>query len=96
MSKNYYLYVLLCADQTLYCGFTNDVKKRLATHQAGKGAKYTRVKKRHPLTLLYQECFDDKRSALKAEYAFKHLSRQQKEAYLIAHGVSPIKLAGRC
>ena len=54
MSKSYYIYVLYCADQTLYCGFTNDVKKRVATHQAGKCAKYTRVKKRHPLTLLYQ------------------------------------------
>lgn len=48
MSKPYYIYVLYCADQTLYCGFTDDVKKRVATHQAGKGAKYTRVKKRHP------------------------------------------------
>ena len=45
MSKPYYIYVLYCADQTLYCGFTDDVKKRVAAHQAGKGAKYTRVKK---------------------------------------------------
>ncbi len=95
MSKPYYIYVLYCADQTLYCGFTDDVKKRVAAHQAGKGAKYTRVKKRHPLTLLYQEEFADKSAALKAEYAFKHQSRRQKGAYLLAHGVSPEKLQGR-
>ena len=85
--KKYYFYVLLCADQTLYGGFTDDLQRRLATHNAGKGAKYTRVKSRRPLQLIYHETFSDKSSALKAEYAFKHQSRAAKLKYLSAHNV---------
>ncbi|GKT03262.1 GIY-YIG nuclease family protein [Furfurilactobacillus sp. WILCCON 0119] len=90
-SKPYYFYVILCADHTLYGGFTDDVGRRFATHQAGKGAKYTKPAFRHPLTLLYAEAFADKSSALKAEYAFKHQSRVKKVAYLSAHGVQPFE-----
>lgn len=87
MDKQYYMYVLLTADNTFYCGFTDDVKRRFAMHVAKKGAKYTRVAKRHPLTLLYQEVFADKSTALKAEAAFKKLTRAQKEKYLREHGI---------
>ncbi|EEU30676.1 GIY-YIG catalytic domain protein [Limosilactobacillus coleohominis 101-4-CHN] len=87
-TKPYYIYVLLCADQTLYCGFTDNVERRFKTHQTYRGAKYTRVKSRHPLKLIYQERFDDKRSALSAEYHFKHQTRQHKLAYLRQHGVN--------
>ena len=59
--------------------------KKVATHNAGKGAKYTKL--RRPVRLLYYETFADKSSALKAEYAFKHQSRLKKERYLIAHGI---------
>lgn len=83
----YYFYVLLCADNTLYGGYSTDVYKRFAAHQAGKGAKYTKVKSRHPLKLIYFETFDNKSAALKAEYAFKHQTRRAKIAYLLAHGV---------
>jgi len=83
----YYFYVLLCADNSLYGGYSTDVYARLATHQAGKGAKYTRVKSRHPLKLIYFETFATKSAALKAEYAFKHQPRAAKVAYLLAHGV---------
>ncbi|WP_047999899.1 GIY-YIG nuclease family protein [Lactiplantibacillus herbarum] len=86
-TKQYYFYVLLCADQTLYGGFTDDLERRLATHNAGKGAKYTRVKSRRPLTMIYHETYDDKSSALKAEYAFKHQPRTAKLKYLAAHDV---------
>ncbi|AVK63164.1 hypothetical protein C5Z26_03055 [Lactobacillus sp. CBA3606] len=86
-TKAYYFYVLLCADQTLYGGFTDDLERRLATHNAGKGAKYTRPKTRRPLKMIYHECFADKSSALKAEYAFKHQPRMAKLRYLAAHGV---------
>ncbi|WEZ95199.1 GIY-YIG nuclease family protein [Lactiplantibacillus plantarum] len=85
--KKYYFYVLLCADQTLYGGFTDNLQRRLATHNAGKGAKYTRVRSRRPLQLIYHETFTDKASALKAEYAFKHQSRAAKLKYLSAHDV---------
>ncbi|SEM39286.1 putative endonuclease [Ligilactobacillus sp. WC1T17] len=84
-TKAYFFYVLLCADRSFYGGFTNDLTARLAKHNAGKGAKYTKY--RRPCRLIYHECFADKSSALKAEYAFKHQSRSKKEAYLRQHGV---------
>lgn len=84
-TKSYYFYVLLCADNSLYGGFTTDVAKRFATHLAGKGAKYTKVHR--PLKVLYSEEFNSKHDALHAEWAFKHQSRQKKLAYLANHGV---------
>lgn len=87
MDKPYYMYVLLTADNMLYCGFTDDVGKRLATHEAGKGAKFTRPAKRHPLKLLYAEAFTTKHDALHAEAMFKKLTRSQKERFLHEHHV---------
>ena len=63
----YYLYILRCGDNSLYTGITTDVARRLAAHQSGKGAKYTRG--RGPLTLVYQEELPDKPSALRRELA---------------------------
>ncbi|WP_288528361.1 GIY-YIG nuclease family protein [uncultured Secundilactobacillus sp.] len=83
----YYFYVLYCADNTLYGGFTTNVLRRFKVHQSGHGAKYTQQKRRHPLKLLYWEGFETKSAALKAEYAFKHQPRRAKLAYLEAHGV---------
>lgn len=91
-AKPYYIYVLLCADNSLYCGFTDNVQRRFKTHQSYRGAKYTRVKSRHPLKLIYQEKFDDKHSALSAEYHFKHQSREHKIVYLKNHGVNVVNL----
>lgn len=88
VNKPYYMYVLHCADDSLYCGFTDDVKHRVSQHQHFKGAKYTKVKARHPLTLIYWQEFASKHDALSAEYHFKHQSRKQKEQYLQKHGVS--------
>ncbi|MBX4172187.1 GIY-YIG nuclease family protein [Weissella viridescens] len=87
MTKQYYMYVLLTADGLFYGGFTDDVGKRLATHNAGKGAKFTRPKTRRPLRLLYAEAFDNKSDALKAEAAFKKLTRSNKETFLHERGV---------
>lgn len=78
-----YTYILHCADGTLYCGWTNDLKKRLHAHNSGTGAKYT--KSRRPVTLAYYEAFETKQEAMKREYAIKQLSRKKKEE-LIAHG----------
>lgn len=80
MENKFYFYVLLCQDNSFYGGFTTDLKKRLATHNAGKGAKYTKI--RRPVQLIHAESFPTKSEALKAEYAFKHQSRQKKIAYL--------------
>ncbi len=69
-------YLLQCADETLYCGITNDLPKRLLAHNAGTGAKYTRG--RLPVRLVYQESCEDKSAALKRERQIKRLSRAAK------------------
>ncbi len=73
-----YTYILLCADGTLYTGWTNDLGKRLETHNAGKGAKYTRS--RRPVRLFYQEAFETREDAMRREREIKRLSRAQKLA----------------
>lgn len=74
----WYVYVARCADGTLYCGIARDVARRIAEHDAGTGARYTRG--RGPLrVLLVRRCRDQGR-ALRLEYSIKQLSRAQKEA----------------
>ena len=75
-----YTYILECADNTLYCGWTNDIEKRLADHNAGKGAKYT--KPRLPVKLVYFEMFETKEEAMSREWHIKQLSREQKLALI--------------
>ena len=72
----YYMYVLRCADDSLYTGYTTDVEQRLCTHNMGKGAKYTAS--RRPVTLIAQASFTSKHAAMSAEFHFKQLSRSQK------------------
>ena len=74
------MYVIECADGSLYTGYSPDVQARFATHQAGTGAKYTRG--RGPLTLLASAEFPTKHDAMSAEYRFKHLTRDKKDALL--------------
>ena len=71
-----YTYLLECADKTLYCGWTNDLEKRVKAHNSGQGAKYT--KPRRPVTLVYYEEFETKEEAMKREAAIKKLSRKEK------------------
>lgn len=80
MEKKYYTYVILTKDNTLYCGYTDDVEKRFEAHKAGKGAKYTRSHK--PDKIVYTACFDTKEEAMAAEREFKALSREQKLEFL--------------
>ena len=70
------VYIVECADQSLYTGVTNDLERRMATHAAGKGAKYT--KHRGPLTLRYTESVDSRGAALRREAAIKALDRTSK------------------
>lgn len=70
------VYILECADKSLYTGWTDDLNKRLALHNAGKGAKYTRA--RLPVRIVYQEMLPDKSTALKREAAIKKLTRVEK------------------
>lgn len=73
---DHYVYVIKCADDTLYTGYTTDVERRVAEHDAGEGAKYTRG--RTPVTLRHVESFDSKSAALSREHAIKSLSRARK------------------
>lgn len=73
-----YVYILRCADGTLYTGWTTDLNRRLAAHNAGTGAKYTRS--RRPVALLYSEECASRGAALRRENAVKRLTRAQKLA----------------
>lgn len=72
----WFVYILLCADNSLYTGASPDPEQRLLTHLAGKGAKYTRSHK--PLKILYQAAFASKSEALKRELEIKSWSREKK------------------
>lgn len=72
----YYVYILKCSDNTLYTGYTNNLKKRLDTHNNRKGAKYTRG--RIPVTLVYSQEFASKIDAQRQERTIKKLSRKEK------------------
>ena len=80
LSPLWWVYVLLCRDGTLYCGITTDKDRRLRQHNAGTGARYTRV--RTPVTLEGSWSVLTRSEALKAEYALKRLTRAQKVAKL--------------
>jgi putative endonuclease len=80
-------YILRCSDDTLYCGITNDLEKRLAAHNAGTAAKYTRA--RGPVELVFAEDCADRSAASKRELAIKNLTRAKKllliqSAWLVA------------
>lgn len=71
-----YVYILECADKTLYTGWTVNLDSRLKTHNSGKGAKYTRG--RLPVKLVYSEKYNSKNLALKREWEIKQKSRDEK------------------
>lgn len=75
-----YTYILRCADGSLYIGWTNHLEERVAAHQAGKGAKYTKGKR--PVELVYYETFQTKEEAMRREYAVKRMSRRDKLALI--------------
>lgn len=78
----WYVYLLRCADNTLYTGCTTDPQRRLAQHNSGRGAKYTRS--RRPVTLVYVEQAVNRSQALRREAALKRLSRKEKLALIAA------------
>lgn len=75
-----YTYILVCRDGSLYTGWTNDLEKRVKTHNAGQGAKYTRS--RLPVRLVYFEVFADKQEAQSREWHIKRMTRAQKLALI--------------
>lgn len=78
MPDRFFAYLLLCADGSYYAGYTTDLTRRVAVHNAGKGAKYT--KSRLPVTLAYFEEFDSEHAAKSREWHLKRLSHREKEA----------------
>lgn len=83
--KKYYAYMLKCADDTFYSGYTTNLTHRTAVHNRGAGAKYTRA--RLPVVLVYYESFSTKSEALKREAALKKLTHSQKRQ--LAEGFIP-------
>jgi putative endonuclease len=70
------VYILRCADDTLYTGITNDLPKRIAAHESGRGAKYTRG--RGPYEILHTETLEGRGDALRREAAIKAMDRAEK------------------
>ncbi|MBC1358818.1 GIY-YIG nuclease family protein [Listeria booriae] len=79
-SDAHYFYVLQCKDGSYYGGYTTDVARREAEHNAGIRCKYTR--NRRPVHVIHSECFATRSEATKAEAAFKKLPRTKKDSYL--------------
>lgn len=80
MEQKWYVYILRCADDTLYTGITNDIERRLKAHNAGTASKYTRSHR--PVAIVYQVEVGSKGDALRRELQIKAMSRQQKIALL--------------
>ena len=72
-----YTYLLECSDHSFYCGWTNDLDKRVMAHNSGNGAKYT--KSRRPVALVYYETYETKEAGMEGEAAIKRMSRREKE-----------------
>jgi putative endonuclease len=88
----YYLYILKCADKTLYTGITVDLERRIEEHNDSKlGAKYTRA--RRPVKLVYSKKFRNRSSASKEESRIKNLSREEKLVLIKNIGVYTPSLA---
>ena len=71
-----YTYIVKCSDGSLYTGWTNNLEKRIKDHNAGRGAKYTKARRR--VVLVYKEEFPTKQEAMKREWEIKRLSRKEK------------------
>ncbi|WP_425380204.1 GIY-YIG nuclease family protein [Spiroplasma endosymbiont of Stenodema calcarata] len=80
--KKHYFYVLLCADKTLYAGYTVDLVRREQEHNLGTGAKYTALSKRRPVKIIYREEYPTRSGAMHREAVFKQLSRTDKISFL--------------
>lgn len=80
-------YLLRCADGSLYAGWTTDLEKRLAAHNGGKGAKYTRG--RLPVRLVWKKAFETKGEAMAEEARIKRLRREEKEALVEGFAENP-------
>lgn len=81
INKKFFTYILECSDSSYYTGWTDNLEKRLDSHNKGKGAKYTRS--RLPVKIIYYEIFSSKQDAMKREASIKKLSRKEKEKLIV-------------
>jgi len=79
----HFVYIVRCADGTLYTGYARDPEQRLRVHNSGRGAHYTAC--RLPVALVYSESFDSKSDALRREIELKRWTRAKKEALVCAN-----------
>ena len=84
VEKRFFVYLLLCSDNSLYCGWTNDLESRLAAHNSGKGAKYTQS--RRPVKLVYFEELESKSAAMTREWFIKHKMTREQKLNLVKQG----------
>lgn len=90
MESRHFVYILQTENNTLYCGYTDDVEKRFQAHLEGKGAKYTRANK--PVKIVWQKEFETKSEALKEEYRIKHKLTRKQKLELITDPQNPVHL----
>ena len=83
--SQWYVYIVQCVDGSLYTGIATDVDRRVAEHNAGQGARYTRG--RGPVTLVYHEMVKDRPAALRREYEIKRLRSSAKHNLIASHGI---------
>lgn len=86
-----YTYMVRCRDGTFYTGWTNCLEKRIACHNAGKGAKYTKA--RLPVELVYYETFEKKEEAMRREWQIKQMNRKEKTDLILSLGKDKKKRA---
>ena len=79
----FFVYLLRCSDNSLYCGWTTDLEKRIEAHNSGRGAKYT--KSRRPVELVYSEECESKSAAMKREWFIKHKMTREEKLKLISN-----------
>jgi len=95
MTSGWYVYILQCADGTLYTGVTTDITRRLAEHNGtarGEGARYTKA--RRPVRLVYQEAAENRSQAQQREAALRRLSRVQKQQLIFSCQLSDVSSPG--
>ena len=91
--SSWQVYILRCADETLYTGITNQLPARLKTHNGAKGAKYTRG--RRPVVLVWRTPCKSRGAALSLEHAIKQLTRRQKQALIVGAGATRKQMVNR-
>ena len=89
---SHFVYIVRCSDNSLYTGYTNNIEARINKHNAGKGAKYTKI--RRPVVLVYQEMYETKSEALRREYEIKTFTRQRKLKLIEEDNMATLYLVG--